>query len=117
MRGSSKNRLNMRLARDIPALQRWRHWLGAVVIAEIGWFVLLQPRSGAPFHTLFMLALLPLTVVGYVYLLVGVSAFLSERDWDLRLRETIVLMLGFSVGMFVFALMWFTRVHFDADLS
>jgi hypothetical protein len=107
----------MRLARETPALLRWRPWLGAVVIAEIGWFVLLQPRSSASFHTLFMLALLPLTVVGYVYLMVAVSAFLSDRDWDLRLREMIVLILGFSVGLFVFALMWFTRVHFDADLS
>jgi hypothetical protein len=107
----------MRLARDVPALLRWRPWLAAAGAAEIGWFVLLQPRLSAPFHALFTLAMLPLTVVGYVYLMVGVSSYLSDRDWDLRLRQTIVLMLGFSCGLFVFALMWFARVQFDADLS
>jgi hypothetical protein len=107
----------MRLARDVPALLRWRPWLGALAVAEVGWFLLLQPRSGAPFRTLFLLALQPLTIIGYVYLMVAVSSFLSERDWDLRLRQVIVLLLGFSCGFFVFALMWFTRVRFDADLS
>jgi hypothetical protein len=107
----------MRLSRDTPALQRWRAWLGAVGVAEVGWFLLLQPRRAAAFHTLFMLALQPLAVIGYVYLLVGVSAVLAERDWEYRFRQMIVLILGASVGFFVFALMWFTRERFAADLG
>jgi len=117
MRGSSKARLNMTLSRDIPALQRWRWWLGGAAIAEIGWFLLLRPRHTASFHTLFMLGLLPLTVVGYVYLMVAVSSFLEARNWDYRLSQVIVLMLGFSCGLFVLSLMWFVNERFAADLS
>ena len=107
----------MTLSRDIPALQRWRYWLAAAVIAEIGWFVLLRPRHSASFHTLFMLGLMPLTVVGYVYLMVAVTSFLSARDWDYRLSQAVVLILGFSCGMFVFSLIWFTNERFASELS
>lgn len=113
----SKPLRQIQLTRDTPALMRWRAWSGAVGVAEIVWFALLQPRLSAPFHTFVVLALLPLTVVGYVYLLVAVSVVLSERDWEYGFRQTIVLILGSSVGCFVFALMWITREHFAADLS
>jgi hypothetical protein len=56
-------------------------------------------------------------VVGYVYLMVAVSSFLSERQWDYRFRQTIVLILGFSVGCFVFALLWLAKVHFGPELG
>ena len=117
MRGSSKARLNLTLARDIPALQRWRWWLAAAVAAEVAWFVFLRPRHSASFHSLFMLGLLPLTVVGYVYLMVAVSSFLESRDWDYRMSQLIVVMLGSSCGLFVLSLMWFVNERFAADLS
>jgi hypothetical protein len=107
----------MRLTPDIPALRRWRLWVGAVVVAEIGWFALLHPRIAGNFRTVLVLALLPLTVVGYVYLMAAVSAYLVDRDWEFRLRQVIVIMLGLSVGCFVFALLWFAKVHFEAELG
>ena len=64
-----------------------------------------------------MLALLPLAVVGYVYLMVAVSAYLADRRWDFRLRQMIVLMLGLSVGCFVFSLLWVAKVHFESELG
>ena len=64
-----------------------------------------------------MLALLPLAVVGYVYLMVAVSAYLADRRWDYRLRQMIVLMLGLSVGCFVFSLLWVAKVHFENELG
>ena len=63
------------------------------------------------------MALLPLTVVGYVYLMVAVSAYLADRDWELRLRQVIVVMLGLSVGSFVFALLWLAKVNFEGELG
>jgi len=63
------------------------------------------------------LALLPLTVVGYVYLMIAVSAYLADRDWEFRLRQLIVIMLGVSVGFFVFALLWLAKTHFDRELG
>jgi hypothetical protein len=107
----------MRLTRDNPALRAWPLWLAAAAVAEIGWFALLRPRLSSPFHTLFVLALPPLAVVGYVYLMVAVSAFLSDRNWDYRFRQAIVLILGFSVGCFVFALLWLAKAHFEFEIA
>ena len=105
----------MRLTPDSPPLRRWRPWLVAVIVAEICWFVLMRPRT-AGVSTIFVLSLLPLTVVGYVYLMAAVSAYLADRRWDFRLRQMIVVMLGLSVGCFVFALLWLARVHFAGEV-
>ena len=107
----------MRLTPDTPALRRWRLWAAAVLVAEICWFALLRPRIAGHFPTVLALALLPLTVVGYVYLMVAVSAYLADRDWELRLRQVIVVMLGLSVGSFVFALLWLAKVNFEGELG
>ena len=106
----------MRIARDTPALRKWRLWIGAVIVAEMCWFALLRPR-GSSYGTILVLALLPLTVVGYVYLMAAVSAYLGDRAWDFRLRQLIVIMLGLSVGCFVFSLLWFARAHFEGELG
>lgn len=105
----------MRITPETPALRRWPLWAGAVIVAEIIWFALLRPRIES-FRILFVLALLPLTVVGYVYLMAAVSAYLADREWDLRLRQMIVVMLGLSVGCFVFSLLWLAKIHFEGDL-
>ena len=102
----------MRLAPDIPALRRWRLWFGAVIVAEVIWFAVLRPRTHSR-GAILVLALLPLTVVGYVYLMAAVSAYLGDRRWDFRLRQMIVIMLGLSVGCFVFSLLWLAKVHFE----
>jgi len=116
-RSTSPLDLDMRLTPDRPALRRWRLWVGAVLVAEICWFALLHPRIAGNFRTVLALALLPLTAVGYVYLMAAVSAYLAEREWDLRLRQMIVIMLGLSVGCFVFAVLWLTKVHFEGELG
>lgn len=109
--------LDMRLTPDSPALRRWRLWAGAVLVAEICWFALLHPRIAGHFPTALAMAFLPLTVVGYVYLMVAVSAYLADRDWEFRLRQIIVIMLGLSVGSFVFAVLWLAKVHFERELG
>lgn len=107
----------MRLTPDSPPLRRWRLWIAAVIVAEICWFVLLRPKGQVGAWTVFGLGLLPLTAVGYVYLMAAVSMYLADRQWDFRLRQMMVLMLGLSVGCFVFALMWLAKVRFSGDLS
>jgi hypothetical protein len=107
----------MRLTRDNPALVRWRWWMAAVAVGEIGWFALLRPPLATSWGALAVLALSPLAVVGYVYLMVAVSAVLNDRAWDYRFRQLIVLVLGISVGCFVAALVWLTKVRFEATLG
>ena len=109
--------LDMRVTPHSPALRRWRLWVGAILVAEICWFALLHPRIVGNFRTVFALALLPLTVVGYVYLMAAVSAYLADREWDFRVRQMIVIMLGLSVGSFVFAVLWLAKVHFEGELG
>jgi hypothetical protein len=116
-RSASPLDLDMRLTPDSPALRRWRLWGGAVLVAEICWFALLHPRIAGNVRTILALALLPLTAVGYVYLMAAVSVYLAHRDWDFRLRQVIVIMLGLSVGSFVFALLWLAKVHFQGELG
>jgi hypothetical protein len=107
----------MRIIPENPALRRWRLWFGAVFVAEVCWFALLRPRIAGNLGAVFVLALLPLTLVGYVYLMAAVSAYLADRDWEFRLRQLIVIMLGLSVGSFVFALLWLAKVHFEGELG
>lgn len=107
----------MRITPDTPALRKWRLWAAAVIVAEIAWFALLRPRLSAGFRPLLGLALLPVAVVGYVYLMAAVSVYLAERQWDFRLRQMIVVMLGLSVGCFMFALLWLAKMHFDQELG
>jgi hypothetical protein len=109
--------LHMRLTPDRPALRRWRLWVGAAFVAEICWFALLRPRIAGNGRTVLALALPPLTVVGYVYLMAAVSAYLADREWDFRFRQMIVVMLGLSVGCFVFAVLWLAKVHFEDALG
>jgi hypothetical protein len=104
----------MRLTRNNPALVRWRLWLASLAVAEIGWFALLRPSLSTSFGALLMLAFSPLAVVGYVYLMVAVS---NDRPWDYRFRQMLVLVLGISVGCFVAALVWLTKVRFEATLG
>ena len=107
--------LDMRLTPQTPALRRWRLWIGAAIVAEICWWALLRPRLDS-YGTVLVLTLLPLTVVGYLYLMAAVSAYLADQRWDFRLRQIIVIMLGLSVGCFVFSLLWLAKVHFEGEL-
>ena len=107
----------MRITPAPPALRRWRLWVGAVLVAEICWFALLRPRIAGNFGAVLTLTLLPLTAVGYVYLMAAVSAYLADREWDFRLRQVLVIVLGLSVGSFVFAVLWLAKVHLERELG
>jgi len=107
----------MRVIPASPVLRRGRLWFGAVAVAEICWFALVHPRTLGGFRTVPVLALLPLAVIGYLYLMAAVSVYLSDRQWDYRLRQMIVVMLGLSVGCLVFALLWLAKVHFEGEVD
>jgi hypothetical protein len=96
-------------------LRRWHWWIGSLIVAEIGWFLVLRHEVGPAFHGRFGLAMPPLAVIGYVYLLGAVSVYLDKLDWDYRMRQLIVIMLGLSVGLFVFALMTVTTAQLEGE--
>lgn len=105
----------MRVTSQSSALRRWRYWFGAAVVAEFGWFLVLRPYFSGSFFAHPRLMLPPIAVVGYVYLLGAVSVYLDAREWDYRMRQLIVVMLGLSVGLFVFALMTVTTAQLESS--
>ena len=105
----------MRVTSQSSALRRWHLWIGALIVAEVGWFLLLRHQVGPAFTGRLRLAMPPAAVVGYVYLLGAVSVYLDSRDWDYRMRQLIVIMLGLSVGLFVFALMTVTTAQLEGE--
>ncbi|HUL46271.1 MAG TPA: hypothetical protein VLV25_04170 [Steroidobacteraceae bacterium] len=107
----------MLFAPKTPALRRWRLWVGALLIAEVGWFVLTRPPFHGHFKSVFMLALIPVAVVGYVYLLAAVASFLDNLNWDYQMRQVIVIMLGLSVGFFVSALSTVATEQLEAAVA
>lgn len=107
----------MLFAPRTPALRRWRLWFGALLIAEIGWFALVRPPFHGHFRSLLLLALIPVAVVGYVYLLAAVAAYLDSRDWDYQMRQVIVILLGLSVGFFVSVLSTITTAQLEASAA
>ena len=107
----------MLFAPKTPALRRWRLWFGALVVAEIGWFALTRPPFSGHLKSVFLLALIPLAVIGYVYLLAAVTAFLEQRDFDYQMKQVIVIMLGLSVGFFVSVLSTVTTAQLEASAT
>ena len=107
----------MLFAPRTPALRRWRLWFGALLIAEIGWFVLTRPPFSGHFKSILLLALIPVAVIGYVYLLAAVAAYLDQMNWDYQMRQVIVIMLGLSVGFFVSVLSTITTAQLEASAA
>lgn len=104
----------MLFAPKTPALRRWRLWFGALLIAEVGWFVLTRPPFHGHLKSVFMLSLIPVAVIGYVYLLAAVASFLDRLNWDYQMRQVIVVMLGLSVGFFVSVLSTIATAQLEA---
>ena len=77
----------------------------------------MRPPFHGHFRSLVMLALIPIAVVGYVYLLAAVAMYLDSRDWDYQMRQLVVVMLGLSVGFFVFALMSISTAQLEASVA
>jgi hypothetical protein len=106
----------MLYAPKTPALRRWRLWAGALLVAEIGWFALMRPPFSGHLKSVLLLALIPVAVIGYVYLLAAVAAFLEQRDWDHQMKQVIVIMLGLSVGFFVSVLSAISTASIEASV-
>lgn len=105
----------MLFAPKTPALRRWRLWFGALLIAEVGWFVLTRPPFHGHLKSVFMLSLIPVAVIGYVYLLAAVASFLDRLNWDYQMRQVIVILLGLSVGFFVSVLSTLSTAQLEAS--
>jgi hypothetical protein len=69
----------MRVSSDNSLLHRWSLWVGALIVLEIGWFLLLRHEFGPIFHASLRVAMPPLAVIGYAYLLGAGSGYTHPR--------------------------------------
>jgi hypothetical protein len=99
------------------ALRNWPQWLGLTAVGEILWFSVLYPLVPRTLRAACVLALIPLPLAGYVYLVVHLLRRLADAQWNLRVRQGITLVLAVSVGCVGFVLVWITETHFDAEVG
>jgi len=99
------------------ALRNWPQWLGLTAVGEIIWFSVLYPLVPRTLRAACVLALIPLPLAGYVYLVVYLLRRLADAQWNLRVRQGITLVLAISVGCVGFVLLWITETHFDAEVG
>jgi hypothetical protein len=109
--------LGMRPTPSHSALRKWPLWFGVAAVGEVAWFALLHPLVPRTLRAAFVLALVPLPLAGYAYVVVRLLLRLADAQWNLRLRQAMSLVLAVSVGCFGFVLLWITETHFNAEVG
>jgi hypothetical protein len=92
----------------IPSLRlnRWVTWIVGAAGAELCWFALLHPLVPITMRAGVVEALLPLLIVGYIYLVVRALLWLADAPLSMALRRLVALLLVLSVGLAVFAIVY-----------
>jgi hypothetical protein len=95
----------------------WRGWMLTALVAELAWFVLIHPLVPRTLRSALILALCPVPIVVYAYLIAHAVTGLVDSRLPLRLREAVGLVLILSVGLFGFGVLWVVEAHFNNDLG
>ena len=77
--------------------------------AELCWFALLHPLVPVTMRGAVVEALLPLLIVGYIYLVVHALLWLADAPLSMALRRLVALVLVLSVGLAIFAVVYTTQ--------
>src|SRR5580658_10603279 len=78
--------------------RRWWHWVLVTLAAELLWFGFLYPLVPRTVPALALEALLPLLLLGYIYLAVRCLLWISERSWSLWTRRLLTAAIALGVG-------------------
>jgi hypothetical protein len=85
----------------LPSLafpRRWWHWVVAILAAELLWFCALYPLVPRTAGAAALEALLPLPLIGYIYLAVLGLFWISGRNWSRWARRLLVTAIALTVG-------------------
>jgi pheromone shutdown protein TraB len=99
------------------SLRGWRLWIVIAVAVEVLWFALLYPLvPRSALGALIELAL-PLPIAGYIYLIVQLLFWLSDRTFSAGVRRLLGIALVASVGLVIFLLLYGAQRLFSADFG
>jgi hypothetical protein len=77
---------------------RWWHWIVVSIAAELLWFCFMYPVVPKTVPALILEALLPLLLLGYIYLAVQCLVWISGRSWSLWTRRVLAAAIAVAVG-------------------
>jgi hypothetical protein len=84
--------------------RRWWHWLLAALAAEVLWFCFMYPLVPRSLPAVAFEALLPLPLMGYIYLAVRCLLWISGRSWSRwpkRLLSSAIALSVVAAGVWV----------------
>ena len=85
----------------VPSLafpRRPWHWVAAILVAELLWFCFLYPLVPTTAAAAVIEALLPLPLLGYIYLSVLSLEWISERNWSRWTTRLVSIAIALSAG-------------------
>jgi hypothetical protein len=78
--------------------RRWWHWVVGILAAELLWFCVLYPLVPRTAAAAAFEALLPLPLIGYIYLAVLSLFWISRRNWSRWTKGALSTAIALSVG-------------------
>jgi hypothetical protein len=78
--------------------RRWWHWVLVAFAAELLWFCFMYPVVPRTVPALTLEALLPLLLLGYLYLGVRCLLWISRRSWSRWTRRVLTTAIAVGVG-------------------
>ena len=84
--------------------RRWWHWVLVALVAEVLWFCFMYPLVPTSLSAAAFEALLPLPLLGYIYLAVQCLLWISERNWSRwtkRLLNTVIALSVVAAGIWI----------------
>jgi hypothetical protein len=82
----------------------WYIWVGGAVLAAALWFGFLVPLVPETSQGIFIEALLPLPLLGYIYMAVRVLFWMADRNWVSGVRRLAAYAVASSVGLAAFGI-------------
>ncbi len=77
--------------------RRWWHWVVVALVAELLWFCFMYPLVPQSLSAAALEALLPLPLLGYIYLAVQCLVWISGRNWSRWTRRLLNAAIALSV--------------------
>jgi hypothetical protein len=96
---------------------RWWHWVVAILAAELLWFCAMYPLVPRTAGAAALEALLPLPLIGYIYLAVLCLFWISGRNWSAWTRRLLGTAIALSAGAAGIWMVAWAVVHTSAEFG
>jgi hypothetical protein len=95
----------------------WWQWAIVIVAAELLWFCLMYPLIPRTVGAAVVEALLPLPLLGYVYLVVRCLFWISKQSWSVWMRRFLSTAVAVILGAAGVAMIAVTVVQTPAEFG